>query len=186
MNVKSLVRHVFLFDQTFLPPQNTIALFNQAGKPTGYNSVAGLHGVSGGDASGITDGNSYSGCGWGCCVHTSDWKTDPFVFVDLEETQTIDRVRIESGPAYTVDWSDGMIIAVSDVPFSENDPLSQFSNNVCKVVPSGLSVQYTFDEIVCDAPVTGRYVGMLVPGTSKIVMICEFEVYLACGGTAQP
>ena len=54
------------------------------------------------------------------------------------------------------------------------------------MVASGLSVQYTFDEIVCDAPVTGRYVGMLVPGTSKIVMICEFEVYLACGGTAQP
>ena len=130
--------------------------------------MAGLHEISGGDASGITDETHTLVVAGAGSVHTSDWKTDPFVFVDLEETQTIDRVRIESGPAYTVDWSDGMIIAVSDVPFSENDLLSQFSNNVCKVVPSGLSVQYTFDEIVCDAPVTGRYVGMLVPGTSKL------------------
>ena len=39
------------------------------GQPTGYNTVAGLHGVSGGSADGIVDGLGYSS-GWSACVHT--------------------------------------------------------------------------------------------------------------------
>ena len=29
----------------------------------------------------------------------------------------------------------------------------------------------------CDPPIVGRYVSVVVPGTSKVVNICEVEVY---------
>ena len=52
------------------------------GKPTGYSIATGLHSVSGGSANGMVDGVKRGG--WTNCVHTADWKTDPYVFVDLE------------------------------------------------------------------------------------------------------
>lgn len=162
---------------TNAPVSGTCNWLDIIGNPTGYNTVAGLHGVSQGSANGIVDGRSYPG--WSNCVHTSDWRTDPYVYVDLEGTYDISKVTVEMGPAYTLGWSRGAKIMVANAPFNS---ISDFADaHTCKDL-GGESLEYVgangVAEIECDAPVRGRYLAYLVPGSSKIAMICEISV---CG-----
>ena len=154
-------------------PAPTSCVNLAAGASTGYNTEAGLHSVSGGSADGITDGQSYSDCGWGCCVHTSDCKTDPFVYVDLGATYTVDRVRLLSGPSYTLGVSVGAVIAMSNTPYTS---AAQFDSGICNTLTGGLSAAYTWDDIDCTSNVSGRYVGYLVPSDCVAAIFCELEV----------
>lgn len=152
------------------------ALGNVAlGQPTGYNTVAGLHGVSGGNADGIIDGLGYAS-GWSACVHTSDWKTDPYVYVDLGASHTFSKVRLLTAHSGTLPWSSGFILAAAANEFASPADFTAVSTQQCGSTPSVLTGAESWNEFECSSPITGRYVGFLVPGSNKIVSFCEIEV----------
>ncbi|XP_067027504.1 receptor-type tyrosine-protein phosphatase S-like isoform X3 [Acropora muricata] len=124
---------------------------------------------NGSEASSAVDGNKNKDWHQGSCMHTKDEK-DPWWRVDLgaslrvAEVVIVNRLCTPSSPC-------------------QND-MSAFEirigNDTSTSTSCGGTLSLDNGEIkpfYCDPPIVGRYVSVVVPGTSKVVNMCEVEVY---------
>ncbi|XP_050969663.1 uncharacterized protein LOC127167579 [Labeo rohita] len=108
------------------------------------------------------DGNSLS------CTHTAS-QSDPWWKVDLPKTYSVNTVTITNRPDCCDTRINGAEIRVG------NSALDVFGNPLCAVVstiPAGATYSYS-----CHG-MEGRYVFVTIPGTSKILTVCEVGVYV--------
>ncbi|XP_073693717.1 uncharacterized protein [Garra rufa] len=112
------------------------------------------------------DGNSLT------CSHTAT-QTDPWWKLDLTKTYSVNRVTITNRRDCCNTRINGAEIRVGNVD------LDVFSNPVCAVVstiPLGTTFNYS-----CNGT-EGRYVFVNIPGTSRILTVCEVGVYVIFPG----
>ncbi|XP_016112862.1 uncharacterized protein [Sinocyclocheilus grahami] len=108
------------------------------------------------------DGLSYT------CTHTTT-QTDPWWKLDLMKTYGVNRVSITNRAECCESRIDGAEIRIG------NNSSDLLSNPVCAVVstiPAGATYSYS-----CHG-MEGRYVTVNIPGTSKILTLCEVGVYV--------
>ncbi|XP_050970699.1 uncharacterized protein LOC127168151 isoform X2 [Labeo rohita] len=113
-------------------------------------------------AQNAVDGKNYT------CSHTES-QSDPWWTLDLLKTYSVNRVTITNRPDCCGSRINGTEIRVG------NDSSDVFSNPVCAVVstiPAGATYSYW-----CHG-MEGRYVSANIPGTSKILTLCELGVYV--------
>uniref|UniRef100_A0A673HFV7 Uncharacterized LOC107720486 n=1 Tax=Sinocyclocheilus rhinocerous TaxID=307959 RepID=A0A673HFV7_9TELE len=115
------------------------------------------------------DGLSYT------CTHTTT-QTDPWWKLDLMKTYSVNRVTITNRPDCCESRIDGAEIRIG------NNSSDVFSNPVCAVVstiPAGATYSYS-----CHG-MEGRYVFVNLPGTSKILTLCDVGVYVIFPGNSE-
>ncbi|XP_067303748.1 uncharacterized protein [Pseudorasbora parva] len=107
-------------------------------------------------------------------------QTNPWWRLDLLKVYTVNRVVITNRLDCCSESINGAEIRVGNV-----SP-DAFSNPICAVIssiPAGVSYSYSCNRM------EGRYVSVVIPGTSKILTLCEVKVYvvypgnLAAGGS---
>uniref|UniRef100_A0A673IYD1 Fucolectin tachylectin-4 pentraxin-1 domain-containing protein n=1 Tax=Sinocyclocheilus rhinocerous TaxID=307959 RepID=A0A673IYD1_9TELE len=106
------------------------------------------------------------------CSHTTT-QTDPWWKLDLMKMYSVNRVTITNRPDCCESRINGAEIRVGNVSSDV------FSNPVCAVVssiPAGATYSYS-----CRG-MEGRYVIVNIPGTSKILTLCEVGVYVIFPG----
>uniref|UniRef100_A0A673HHT5 Fucolectin tachylectin-4 pentraxin-1 domain-containing protein n=1 Tax=Sinocyclocheilus rhinocerous TaxID=307959 RepID=A0A673HHT5_9TELE len=111
------------------------------------------------------DGLSYT------CTHTTT-QTDPWWKLDLMKTYGVNRVTITNRAGCCESRIDGAEIRIG------NKPSDLLSNPVCIVVstiPAGATYSYSCHGMEGRY---GRYVFVNLPGTSKILTLCEVGVYV--------
>ncbi|KAF4111670.1 fucolectin-1-like [Onychostoma macrolepis] len=108
------------------------------------------------------DGLSYT------CTHTNT-QSDPWWKLDLMKMYSVNRVTITNRPDCCDSRIDGAEIRIG------NHSSNLLSNPLCAVVstiPAGATYSYS-----CRG-MEGRYVSVNIPGTSKILTLCEVGVYV--------
>ncbi|XP_059356975.1 uncharacterized protein LOC132095895 [Carassius carassius] len=106
------------------------------------------------------------------CSSTA-WQTDPWWRLDLMKTYSVNRVTITNRGDCCESRINGAEIRVGNVSSNVS------SNPICAVVstiPAGATYSYS-----CHG-MEGRYVTMNIPGTSKILTLCEVGVYVIFPG----
>ncbi|XP_073692604.1 uncharacterized protein [Garra rufa] len=106
------------------------------------------------------------------CTHTLS-QSDPWWTLDLMKAYSVNRVTITNRLNCCGERINGTEIRVG------NDSSDVLSNPVCAVVydlPEGATYSYS-----CDG-MEGRYVSANIPGTSKILTLCEVGVYVIFPG----
>ncbi|KAI5087934.1 hypothetical protein C0J45_22423, partial [Silurus meridionalis] len=113
------------------------------------------------------DGKRTSIMGYGSCTHTST-QNNPWWRVDLLVVYDISNIIITNRGDCCAERINGAEIHIG------NSLLNNGNNNPrCVVIPSmpaGASVNYTCNMI-------GRYVNVIIPYVSKVLSLCEVEVY---------
>uniref|UniRef100_A0A672KRS4 Fucolectin tachylectin-4 pentraxin-1 domain-containing protein n=1 Tax=Sinocyclocheilus grahami TaxID=75366 RepID=A0A672KRS4_SINGR len=106
------------------------------------------------------------------CTHT-DAQSDPWWKLDLLKTYSVNSVTITNRLDCCSTRINGAEIRIG------NNSLDVFSNPVCAVVssiPAGATYSYS-----CRG-MEGRYVIVNIPGTSKVLTLCEVGVYVIFPG----
>uniref|UniRef100_A0A8C1E258 Fucolectin tachylectin-4 pentraxin-1 domain-containing protein n=1 Tax=Cyprinus carpio carpio TaxID=630221 RepID=A0A8C1E258_CYPCA len=101
------------------------------------------------------------------------WQTDPWWKLDLMKTYSVNRVTITNRPDCCESRINGAEIRIGKVSSNVS------SNPVCAVVstiPAGATYSYS-----CHG-MEGRYVTVNIPGTSRILTLCEVGVYVIFPG----
>ncbi|XP_015757056.1 PREDICTED: uncharacterized protein LOC107336496 isoform X2 [Acropora digitifera] len=122
---------------------------------------------NGSGASLAVDGNKNRDYSQGSCIHTRSQK-DPWWRVDLGASLPVAEVVIVNRlclPACTNHMT-AFEIRIG------NDTSTNTSCGGALSLANGET-----NPFYCDPPIVGRYVSVVVPGTSKVVSICEVEVY---------
>uniref|UniRef100_A0A8C1S370 Fucolectin tachylectin-4 pentraxin-1 domain-containing protein n=1 Tax=Cyprinus carpio TaxID=7962 RepID=A0A8C1S370_CYPCA len=107
------------------------------------------------------DGKSYT------CTHT-DLESNPWWKLDLMNMYSVNRVAITNRGDCCNTRINGAEIRIG------NNSSDLFSNPVCAVVstiPAGATYSYSCNWM------EGRYVTVNIPGTSRVLTLCEVEVY---------
>uniref|UniRef100_A0A671P4T6 Fucolectin tachylectin-4 pentraxin-1 domain-containing protein n=1 Tax=Sinocyclocheilus anshuiensis TaxID=1608454 RepID=A0A671P4T6_9TELE len=102
------------------------------------------------------------------CTHTTT-QTDPWWKLDLMKTYSVNRATITNRPDCCESRINEAEIRIG------NNSSHLFSNPVCAVVstiPAGANYSYSCHEM------EGRYVTVNIPGTSKVLSLCEVGVYV--------
>jgi len=132
------------------------------------------------------DGNKANGWGQGSCTHTTTM-TNPWWQVDLQQTASVTKVKVTNRAYCCGSRLDGFKVRVGNSAAEGNTATAKWDavqqNAVCESpgdppvssVPQG-AVDYA---VVCAAPITGRYVQIVIPGNSKTLTLCEVEVEVA-------
>uniref|UniRef100_A0A672KLF2 Fucolectin tachylectin-4 pentraxin-1 domain-containing protein n=1 Tax=Sinocyclocheilus grahami TaxID=75366 RepID=A0A672KLF2_SINGR len=109
------------------------------------------------------------------CTHT-DAQSDPWWKLDLLKTYSVNSVTITNRLDCCSTRINGAEIRIG------NNSLDVFSNPVCAVVssiPAGATYSYS-----CRG-MEGRYVIVNIPGTSKVLTLCEVGVYVIFPGNSE-
>ncbi|XP_065105652.2 fucolectin-like isoform X2 [Paramisgurnus dabryanus] len=103
------------------------------------------------------------------CTHTVATTDNPWWRVDLLDSYYISRVVVTNRPDYGPERLDGAEIRIG------NSLANNGNNNTrCAVLyglPMGQSISVTCDDIL------GRYLTIIIPGSSKILTVCDVQVY---------
>lgn len=114
------------------------------------------------------DGNRDSTHTHGSCTHTAG-QTNPWWRVDLLDVYTISSVIITNrGDCCAERINEAEVHIALSLP--ENGGETQVVGTIYEI-PAGESYTLSFD------PVEGRYVTVLLPGSGKVLSLCEVEVY---------
>ncbi|KAM4580832.1 uncharacterized protein PAE49_005541 isoform 2-T2 [Odontesthes bonariensis] len=115
------------------------------------------------------DGNQNSNFDHGSCTHTAE-QTNPWWRVDLLESYVITAIKITNRGDCCGNKIAGAEIYVGSSK-DYNDPDSQQVATVAGI-PDGGTHTITFSDVV-----EGRYVTVVIPGSNKVLTLCEVEVY---------
>lgn len=142
------------------------------GRPTGrlnvYNSFGPARAV---------DGNTNTVMGGGSCYHSAggSGSTNPRMWVNLQRTAKIKRVRVYIRTDCCLDRNRNIRVALSDVAgggSNWDDDLRECTSPLSPTdQPRGTHIDFA-----CDGQV-GQYVVVYIPGTGKMLQVCELEVY---------
>ncbi|XP_032373504.1 fucolectin-1 isoform X2 [Etheostoma spectabile] len=135
------------------------------GRATQSNRFADLYGF----AHNAIDGNRDSDYSAGSCTHTVE-QTNPWWRVDLLESYVVTSIIVTNRGDAFPERLNGAVIYIGN---SLQDNGS--SNPVAGVIdhiPAGRSLKLTFTKLV-----VGRYVTVVLPGSGKVLTLCEVEVY---------
>ncbi|XP_030249917.1 fucolectin-1-like [Sparus aurata] len=142
-----------------------VALRGKATQSQRYNGGTAVFGA----AYNAIDGNRESHYGAGSCSATSV-QTNPWWRVDLLESYIITSITITNRIDCCADDINGAEIYIGNSIRDDG-----FSNPVVAVIskiPAGRTLKITFT-----SHVEGRYVMVTVPGSGRILVLCEVEVY---------
>ncbi|XP_073668797.1 fucolectin-like isoform X2 [Paramisgurnus dabryanus] len=135
-----------------------------------YNELA--------DADHAVDGNRDSNYMWGSCTHTGI-EDNPWWRVDLKSIYSINKVIIINRGDCCEERIIGAQIRIGN-SLDNNGNNNKLAETVVSI-PLGGTQTFTFDNIL------GQYVNIFLPGTQKILTLCEVEVYadnIALGANA--
>ncbi|KAK7480509.1 hypothetical protein BaRGS_00028243, partial [Batillaria attramentaria] len=99
-----------------------------------------------------------------------DYVTDPFWYVDLQDTYHVYAVAITSSDK----WRRGTAVMDFFIDLSDEVPTYKNSTTLCTPYAGGLKSEVT-DFVVCRPNVRGRY--LRVQGHNVELVLCEVEVY---------
>ncbi|XP_067027638.1 uncharacterized protein, partial [Acropora muricata] len=143
---------------------SNLALYQNATQSSVYSE-----GIKTGVASLAVDGNKNRDWNQGFCIHTASQK-DPWWRVDLgaslpvAEVVIVNRLCTSSSPC--ANHMNAFEIRIG------NDTSTNTSCGGTLSLDNGETKPF-----YCDPPIVGRYVSVVVPGTSKVITMCEVEVY---------
>ncbi|XP_068586006.1 fucolectin-1-like [Cebidichthys violaceus] len=120
-------------------------------------------------ASNAIDGNRESSDDAGSCSHTAE-QTNPWWRVDLLESYIVTSIIVTNREACCEDRINGAEIHVGN-SLRDNGAVNPVAG-VISHIPLGRSLKITFTRRV-----EGRYVTVVLPGTKRILTLCEVEVY---------
>ncbi|XP_077083583.1 uncharacterized protein LOC143736771 [Siphateles boraxobius] len=106
------------------------------------------------------------------CAHTQS-QSNPWWKLDLLTVYSVNRVLITNRLSCCSERINGAEIRVG------NDSSNLFSNPICAVIPvipAGASYSYSCNRM------EGRYVIVVIPGSDRILTLCEVEVYVVYPG----
>ncbi|XP_072249502.1 uncharacterized protein [Leuresthes tenuis] len=115
------------------------------------------------------DGNTDSTFKHGSCTHTTE-QTNPWWRVDLLESYVITSMQITNRGDCCGNRIEGAKIYIGNTK-DYNDPNSKLVATVAGI-PDGATETITLSDLV-----EGRYVTVVIPGSNKILSLCEVEVY---------
>lgn len=156
---------------TFKPPPPPVEVLVSRGRPTFQSTTA-----YGGDSSRAVDGNLDPNYGGRSCTHTGNGSNkqqertnNPWWLVDLGETKQIKRIKITNRRDCCSDRLSSFEIRVGDARARGDGA----ENPICR---SGLSLgKGETRDIACDR--SGRFVTVRIPGSQKILTLCEVQVF---------
>ncbi|XP_071955155.1 uncharacterized protein [Antedon mediterranea] len=123
--------------------------------------------VAGRAIDGKTDGNF----GKKTCTHTKTGSENPWWYVDLGSPITIYKIVIYNRK----DCCDNRLVGAEIR--AGNNKVSPFTGNAqCGASLTSSKIGSNPIEMVCDQPITGRYVSVYLPGKEPLTL-CEVEVY---------
>ncbi|XP_054478167.1 pentraxin fusion protein-like [Anoplopoma fimbria] len=122
-----------------------------------------------GDAYSAIDGNSNSDFHAGSCTHT-DEQTNPWWRVDLLESYIVTSVIITNREDNYAERLNGAEIHIGNS--LQDEGAANPVVGVITHIPAGRSLKITFTKLV-----EGRYVTVVLPGSKRILTLCEVEVY---------
>ena len=110
------------------------------------------------------DGNVYKD--YRSCGRTQK-QTDPWWRVDLQQ-----RVRVTHVKIYN---RSNQRLCGFEIRVTESSVHDETTSNRCEELKP--ICQNSSDVVICRPPVTGRYVTIVIPGSHKILTLCEVQVY---------
>ncbi|XP_073714485.1 fucolectin [Misgurnus anguillicaudatus] len=149
---------------------DNLALGANAVQSSTYNELA--------DANHAVDGNRESNYGRGSCTHTGV-EDNPWWRVDLKGIYSINKVIITNRGDCCEERIAGAQIRIGN-SLDNNGNNNKLAATIGSI-PLGGTQTFTFDNI------QGQYVNIFLPGTQKVLTLCEVEVYsdnIAFGGKA--
>ncbi|XP_071950785.1 uncharacterized protein [Antedon mediterranea] len=127
---------------------------------------------AGGDANRAIDGNTNSIFNQNSCSHTAgESDKNPWWYADLGTPKPISKIVLYNRQDCCADRLIDAQVRVGNTsksPFTDNVP--------CGSTVTSTMIESNPIEIVCNKPITGKYITVYLPGT-KILTICEVEVY---------
>uniref|UniRef100_A0A3B4GX60 Fucolectin tachylectin-4 pentraxin-1 domain-containing protein n=1 Tax=Pundamilia nyererei TaxID=303518 RepID=A0A3B4GX60_9CICH len=120
-------------------------------------------------ASKAIDGRRNSFYSNGFCSHTAEDETNPWWRVDLQRSFTITAVKVTNRGDCCAERLDGAEIRIGNS--LENNGNNNPRCAVISHIPSGQAFYFP-----CNS-VKGRYVTVFLPGSAKVLSLCEVEVY---------
>uniref|UniRef100_A0A669BRW4 Fucolectin tachylectin-4 pentraxin-1 domain-containing protein n=1 Tax=Oreochromis niloticus TaxID=8128 RepID=A0A669BRW4_ORENI len=119
-------------------------------------------------ASKAIDGRRISFYSNGFCSHTAEDETDPWWRVDLQRSFTITAVKVTNRGDCCAERLDGAEIRIGNSLENNGN-----NNPRCGIIESlDGTPTYTFQ---CNE-MEGRYINVIMPGSQKILTLCEVEV----------
>ncbi|XP_054477050.1 uncharacterized protein LOC129109111 [Anoplopoma fimbria] len=122
-----------------------------------------------GFAQNAIDGNRESNYGAGSCTHTVE-QTNPWWRVDLLESYIVTSVIITNRGDCCAERLNGAEIHIGNS--LQDEGAANPVVGVITHIPAGRSLKITFTKLV-----EGRYVTVVLPGSKRILTLCEVEVY---------
>ncbi|XP_034001621.1 pentraxin fusion protein-like [Trematomus bernacchii] len=135
----------------------------------GKASQSGRHPDHYGDADRAIDGSRESNYYHGSCSATAVM-SNPWWRVDLLEAYIVTSIIITNRGDCCVEWLDGAEVHIGN--FLQDNGAANPVVGVISHIPAGRSLEITLTKLV-----EGRYVTVVVPGSGKLVVLCEVEVY---------
>ncbi|CAH1244449.1 PKD1 [Branchiostoma lanceolatum] len=123
--------------------------------------------VAGADASRAVDGNTNTDAGAGSCTHSDGIEDNPGWWVDLGHSYTVDRVVIFNRLDCCSERLNPFNIHIGDSDQVSTNPMCGGDHQIDVTKPS--------ITVPCRG-MTGRYVGVRLPGLSRILTLCEVQV----------
>ncbi|XP_051263506.1 fucolectin-1 [Dicentrarchus labrax] len=139
-----------------------VALRGKATQSDRYSNIFG-------SAYNAIDGNRDSNYDAGSCTHT-DGQTNPWWRVDLLEPYIVTSVIITNRGDCCPERLNGAEIHIGNS--LQDNGASNPVVGVISHIPAGRSLKVSFNRLV-----EGRYVSVVLPGSGRVLTLCEVEVY---------
>ncbi|KAF1388422.1 hypothetical protein PFLUV_G00090000 [Perca fluviatilis] len=162
MKRSSVLHLLFLLGTCSAYTYQNVALRGKATQSDRYDHTLGA-------AYNAIDGNRESDYFAGSCTHT-DVRTNPWWRVDLLESYIVTSIIITNRGDGFPERLNG-----AEIHFGKSLQDNGAANPVVGVIshiPAGRSLKLTFTKLV-----EGRYVTVVLPGSGKVLTLCEVEVY---------
>ena len=105
---------------------------------------------------------------WIYCTHTLE-QTDPWWRVDLQQRIRVTHVKIYNRKDL------GERLCCFEIRITESPVRNGTTSDRCGELKH--IHQNSNDVVICRPPVTGRYVTIVIPGSKKVLTLCEVRVY---------
>ncbi|KAI8491011.1 hypothetical protein Bbelb_314300 [Branchiostoma belcheri] len=127
---------------------------------------------SGGVANHAVDGNTDGRWDVGSCTHTIEVTSNPTWWVDLGHPYQIDRLVIFNRQDCCKERLNPFNIHIGDSDQVSTNPKCGGDHQI--------NVNHQFISVRCQ-PMRGRYVGVRLPGQSRVLTLCEVQVFVNSG-----
>ncbi|XP_047455193.1 fucolectin-5 [Mugil cephalus] len=158
----SLFLLLLLMRMSWASTYQNVALRGKATQSDQYEHIFGM-------ASNAIDGNRNPNFGVGSCSHTEE-EMDPWWRVDLLESYVITSITVTNRGDCCEDRLNGLEIHIGNS--LNNNGLENPKVGTISHVGAGKSSTVNFTDHV-----VGRYVALTLPGSRRILTLCEVEVY---------